>query len=164
MGISVSECDAIINACEQAGVKLGIGYRLHSEPCTQQVKDYVKKKTFGDILFVSADAAYRSVGNPNQWRLNKELSGGGALMNMGVYAVQSTIYGTGENQFRWLRRNLVPDLSILKIPMKLLRPNLNFRVEQLGIFPPHTILMRMRCMFRELRDGLDYSPPTIMVR
>ncbi len=97
MGISVSECDAIINACEQAGVKLGIGYRLHSEPCTQQVKDYVKKKTFGDILFVSADAAYRSVGNPNQWRLNKELSGGGALMNMGVYAVQSTIYGTGEN-------------------------------------------------------------------
>jgi len=32
-----------------------------------------------------------------EWRLNKELSGGGALMNMGVYAVQSAIYGTGEN-------------------------------------------------------------------
>ncbi|MBO0340862.1 MAG: Gfo/Idh/MocA family oxidoreductase [Bacteroidota bacterium] len=97
MGISVAECDAIINACEEAGVKLGMGYRLHSEPYTQQVKEFVREKTFGDILFVSADAAYRSTGNPNQWRLNKELSGGGALMNMGVYAVQSTIYGTGEN-------------------------------------------------------------------
>ncbi|MHA7831186.1 MAG: Gfo/Idh/MocA family protein [Flagellimonas sp.] len=97
MGITVAECDAIINACKQAGVKLGMGYRLHSEPYTQQVKDYVKEKTFGDILFVSADAAYRSAGNPDQWRLNKKLSGGGALMNMGVYAVQSTIYGTGEN-------------------------------------------------------------------
>ncbi|WP_421802818.1 Gfo/Idh/MocA family protein [Flagellimonas sp.] len=97
MGISVAECDAIINACNKAGVKLGMGYRLHSEPYTQQVKKYVKEKTFGDILFVSADAAYRSAGNPNQWRLDKKLSGGGALMNMGVYAVQSTIYGTGEN-------------------------------------------------------------------
>ena len=97
MGISVEECTAIIEACNEAGVKLGMGYRLHSEPYTQQVKEYVKEKTFGDILFVSADAAYRSTGNPDQWRLNKEMSGGGALMNMGVYAVQSTIYGTGEN-------------------------------------------------------------------
>jgi len=97
MAVSVEECDAIINACKAAGVKLGMGYRLHSEPYTQQVKRFVKEKTFGDIKFVSAEAAYRSTGNPDQWRLNRKLSGGGALMNMGVYAVQSTIYGTGEN-------------------------------------------------------------------
>ena len=97
MGISVAECTAIIEACNEAGVKLGMGYRLHSEPYTQQAKEYVKEKTFGDVLFVSADAAYRSTGNPDQWRLDKSLSGGGALMNMGVYAIQSTIYGTGEN-------------------------------------------------------------------
>lgn len=97
MGISVAECTAIINACDKASVKLGMGYRLHSEPYTQQVKEYVKEKTFGDVLFVSADAAYRSTGNPDQWRLDKSLSGGGALMNMGVYAIQSAIYGTGEN-------------------------------------------------------------------
>jgi len=29
--------------------------------------------------------------------LNRKLSGGGALMNMGVYAIQSAIYGTGMN-------------------------------------------------------------------
>lgn len=97
MGISVAECDEIINACKKAGVKLGMGYRLHSEPYTQQVKQYVREKTFGDIKYVGAEAAYRSTGNPDQWRLNKKLSGGGALMNMGVYAIQSTIYGTGEN-------------------------------------------------------------------
>lgn len=97
MGISVAECDAIIDACKKAGVKLGMGYRLHSEPYTQQVKQFVKDKTFGDIQYVGAEAAYRSTGNPDQWRLNKKLSGGGALMNMGVYAIQSAIYGTGEN-------------------------------------------------------------------
>lgn len=97
MAMNVEECDAIIKACKDAGVKLGIGYRLHSEPYTQEVKRFVKEKTFGDVLYVSADAAYRSMSDPEQWRLNKKLSGGGALVNMGVYAIQSTIYATGEN-------------------------------------------------------------------
>lgn len=97
MAISVKECDAIIEACEKAGVKLGIGYRLQSEPYTQEVKRLVREKTFGAINFVSADAAYQSRGNPDQWRLNKSLSGGGALLNMGVYSIQSAIYSTGEN-------------------------------------------------------------------
>ena len=97
MGISVAECDAIINACKEAGVKLGMGYRLHSEPYTQQVKEFVRETPCGVVVCVSADAAYRSTGNPDQWRLDRSLSGGGALVNMGVYAIQSTIYGTGEN-------------------------------------------------------------------
>ncbi|TAI48695.1 Gfo/Idh/MocA family protein [Flagellimonas allohymeniacidonis] len=97
MAINVAECDEIITACNRAGVKLGMGYRLHSEQYTQAIKEYVANKTFGAINYISADAAYRSMSNPGQWRLNKKLSGGGALMNMGVYAIQSVIYGTGEN-------------------------------------------------------------------
>lgn len=97
MAISVEECDAIIKACKDAGVKLGMGYRLHSEPYTKEVKKYAKEKTFGQIRYIAADAGYHSGSYPNQWRLNKALSGGGALMNMGVYAIQSIIYGTGEN-------------------------------------------------------------------
>ena len=97
MAMNVAECDAIIEACNKAGVKLGVGYRLHSEPYTQEVKRLVREKTFGEVRFVSADAAYISRGNPDQWRLDKTLSGGGALMNMGVYSIQSCIYGTGKN-------------------------------------------------------------------
>ncbi|MEM8509838.1 MAG: Gfo/Idh/MocA family oxidoreductase [Bacteroidota bacterium] len=97
MAMNVSECDEIIAACTNAGVKLGMGYRLHSEPYTQAVKGFVREKTFGDVLYVSADAAYRSTSNPDQWRLDRKLSGGGALVNMGVYAIQSAIYATGQN-------------------------------------------------------------------
>ncbi len=97
MGISVAECDAIINACEEAGVKLGMGYRLHSEPYTREVKRLVREKVFGDVRYVMGEAAYISRGNPGQWRLDKSLSGGGALMNMGVYSIQSCIYGCGRN-------------------------------------------------------------------
>lgn len=97
MAVSVEECDDIIKACDQAGVKLSVGYRLHSEPYTNELKRMVKEKTFGEVKFVSADAAYISRGNPDQWRLNKKLSGGGALMNMGVYSIQSLIYASGMN-------------------------------------------------------------------
>lgn len=97
MGLNIAECDEIINACKDAGVKLGMGYRLHSEPYTQEVQRFVREKTFGEVLYVTSDAGYRSMGSPNQWRLNKMLSGGGALVNMGVYAIQSSIYSTGEN-------------------------------------------------------------------
>ncbi len=97
MAVSVSECDAIIAACEKNKVKLSVGYRMQSDPYTKKVKKYVKEKTFGEVQFVSSDAAYVSRGNPDQWRLNKHLSGGGALMNMGVYSIQTSIYGTGQN-------------------------------------------------------------------
>jgi glucose-fructose oxidoreductase len=97
MAVSVAECDAIINACEAANVKLGVGYRMQSDPYTHQVKKYVREQTFGEVLFVSSDAGYVSNGNPDQWRLNHKLSGGGALMNMGVYSIQTSIYGTGQN-------------------------------------------------------------------
>lgn len=97
MAINVEECDAIINACNKNKVKLGMGYRLHSEPYTKEVKRFVAEKTFGKIKYITANAGYFSNTEPEQWRLNKKLSGGGALMNMGVYAIQSTIYGTGEN-------------------------------------------------------------------
>ncbi|WP_419211391.1 Gfo/Idh/MocA family protein [Maribacter sp. X9] len=97
MAVSVEECEAIISACKKEKVRLGVGYRMQSDPYTKEIKKYVEEKTFGDVLFVSSDAGYISKGNPDQWRLNKSLSGGGALMNMGVYAIQTSIYGTGHN-------------------------------------------------------------------
>jgi len=97
MAVSVTECDAIIDACKKADVKLSVGYRMQSDPYTNEIKSLVKEQTFGNVQYVSSDAGYYSGGNPDQWRLNKKLSGGGALVNMGVYGIQSNIYGTGLN-------------------------------------------------------------------
>lgn len=99
MAISTTQCQAIIDACDKANVKLSVGYRLHSEPHTQEIQRIVREKELGNINFVTAEAGYPSNGNPDpdQWRLDKALSGGGALMNMGVYAIQGAIYAAGEN-------------------------------------------------------------------
>ncbi|MFS4492022.1 Gfo/Idh/MocA family protein [Maribacter sp. 2308TA10-17] len=97
MAVSVLECDAIIEACNTAGVKLSVGYRMQSDPYTDEIKRMVREKSFGNVQYVSSDAGYISRSNPDQWRLNKALSGGGALLNMGVYSIQSNIYGVGKN-------------------------------------------------------------------
>jgi len=36
------------------------------------------------------------VRDKNQWRLNKELAGGGPLMDVGIYCVQGVLYTMGE--------------------------------------------------------------------
>lgn len=97
MAMNVEECDAIIDACKKSGVKLSVGYRMQSDPYTNEIKRLVREKPFGKVMYVSSDAGYISRGNPEQWRLDRSLSGGGALMNMGVYSIQSNIYGVGHN-------------------------------------------------------------------
>ena len=97
MAMNVEDCDAIIEACKKAKVKLSVGYRLHSEPYTQEVKRMVRERTFGSVKYVTAEAAYFSNSYPDQWRLNRALSGGGALVNMGVYSIQAAIYSVGQN-------------------------------------------------------------------
>ena len=95
MGISVSECEAMIAACNAAGVKLSIGYRLHFEPHNREAMRLGQDQVFGAVKVIESSFGFR-IGNPNQWRLDKELSGGGALMDVGIYAIQAARYVTGE--------------------------------------------------------------------
>ena len=97
MAMNVEECRQMIDACEKAGVKLSIGYRLHFEPFNQKVMDMAEEKAMGKINFIRCGAGYRMGDNWDQWRLQKDLAGTGALGNMGVYAIQGALYAVGEN-------------------------------------------------------------------
>lgn len=94
MALSVRECEQMIEACEKAGRKLSIGYRMHFEPTTQEVMRIGKEKVFGDIRFVMAGAGYRE-SRADHWKVKKDM-GGGAMMDMGVYSLQAARYSTGE--------------------------------------------------------------------
>ena len=93
MAVSVKECDEMIAACKKAGVRLFIGYRLHSDPYH---KAAMKFRTEGDtgIMYVQSEFAFK-IGDPNQWRLKKSLAGGGAIMDLGIYAIQGARYSIG---------------------------------------------------------------------
>ncbi len=96
LATSVEDCKRMIDACNQANKKLSVGYRLHFEPHNQEMMRLGQKEVFGPLKKIYADNGFR-IGDPKQWRLNQALSGGGPLMDVGIYCVQGVIYTKGQN-------------------------------------------------------------------
>ena len=95
MAVSVAECEAMIRACKTAGKKLMIGYRCHFEPFNLEAMRLAKSGAAGKIRYVRSEHGFVQ-GDPNKWRLKRALSGGGSLMDMGIYSLQAARYLTGE--------------------------------------------------------------------
>ncbi|GGH12608.1 Gfo/Idh/MocA family oxidoreductase [Sphingobacterium alkalisoli] len=96
MAINAKQGQEMVDACAAAGVKLLIGYRMRFEPNTLEVVRMRNDGEFGNIKFFQGLAGFR-IGDPNQWRLNKELAGGGSLMDIGIYAINGARYMVGED-------------------------------------------------------------------
>ena len=95
MAINAGEGEAMVQACQDAGVKLLVGYRMHFEPNTLEVVRMRRAGEFGKPLFFQGQSGFR-IGDPNQWRLDPKLSGGGAMMDIGVYSINGARYMIGE--------------------------------------------------------------------
>ncbi|WP_298708773.1 Gfo/Idh/MocA family oxidoreductase [Chitinophaga sp.] len=94
MAVSVAEGRQMIDACKKAGKQLAIGYRLHYDPFHLEMMRLSREKVFGEVKLVEASDGFRA-GDPNQWRLKHALSGGGPLMDVGIYAIQGARYTIG---------------------------------------------------------------------
>ncbi len=95
MEVSVEKCQQMIDACAAAKVKLAVAYRCQFEPNNLECVRIAREQELGGLRIIEA-AFCISVGDPGQWRLKHALSGGGALMDVGIYALQATRYLTGE--------------------------------------------------------------------
>ena len=96
MAVNAREGQEMVDACKKANVKLLVGYRMHFEPKTLEVIRMRKAGEFGKILFFQGLCGF-TIGDPTQWRLNKQLSGGGSIMDIGIYAINGSRYMTGED-------------------------------------------------------------------
>jgi predicted dehydrogenase len=93
MAVTVEDCDRMIEACKKAGKRLSIGYRLHFEPFNVEMARLGREKIFGKVQKMSSGFGFKI--SPGQWRLSKELAGGGPLMDLGIYSVQAFCYTSG---------------------------------------------------------------------
>lgn len=118
MAVTVEQCDAIIAACKSANVKLGVGYRMQYEPCHNELKRLAKSAEFGP--FNKMDGEFSFILNGQQWRIEKGLSGGGPLMDLGIYVIQGHFMAAG---------NLVP-LAITARELPKDRPEFFKEVEE----------------------------------
>jgi len=96
MAVNAKEGQEMVDACKQANVKLLVGYRMHFEPRTLEVIRMRNDGELGKIKFFQGLCGFR-IGDPAQWRLNKALSGGGSIMDIGIYAINGSRYMVGED-------------------------------------------------------------------
>jgi predicted dehydrogenase len=96
MAVSVADCQEMIGACKKANRLLSIGYRLHFEPFNREMMRLGQQKIYGSLKEIDCANGFRYGGDPNAWRLKKNLAGGGGMMDMGIYAIQGARYVTGE--------------------------------------------------------------------
>jgi predicted dehydrogenase len=95
MALNAAQGREMIEACKKANVKLLVGYRMHLEPKTLEIIRMRNAGELGKVLFFQGLSGF-TIGDPKQWRLNKELAGGGAMMDIGIYSVNGARYMIGE--------------------------------------------------------------------
>jgi predicted dehydrogenase len=95
IALNAIEGQQMVDACKKANVKFLVGYRMHFEPKTLEIIRMRNAGEFGKVLFFQGLCGFK-IGDPNQWRLKKELAGGGSMMDIGIYAVNGARYMIGE--------------------------------------------------------------------
>ncbi len=93
-----ADCRAMIATCKAANVKLMVAYRAQYEPFNLEAIRISRSGELGKIVNIVADHG-RPVDTSDpadQWRLQKALSGGGPLPDIGIYSLNACRYLTGE--------------------------------------------------------------------
>jgi len=99
LDITVEKVDALVNACDEAGVLLGAIFQSRFGTGSQALKRAIDSGRFGQLTQCSAyipwfrsNEYYASAG----WRGTWELDGGGALMNQGIHAIDLLLWLAGD--------------------------------------------------------------------
>jgi len=113
MALNVKECEQMIKACQEASVKLSVGYRLYFEPHHLEVRRLGNEKALGVVKMIESSLGF-SMADPKVWRLNKALGGGGAIMDLGVYCIQGARRILNELPVAVTAQGFVTDTNVFK--------------------------------------------------
>lgn len=95
MGMNATECKQMLEAQKKAGKKLQIGYRLYYEPSHLTARNIGTSGLWGKTKMMESSLGFR-MATPGSWRIDKDMGGGGAIMDLGVYCIQAARRFVGE--------------------------------------------------------------------
>ncbi len=93
MEISAERCEQMIAEAKKAGKMLSIGYRCQYDPSHIECRRLAQEKVFGELKTIEAGFS-RGI-TATEWRVQKALAGGGPLMDVGIYALQTCRFVSG---------------------------------------------------------------------
>ncbi len=92
MAMTSEDCRAMVAACEAAGVRLMVAYRLHFEEANLRAMEIVRSGRIGEPRYFSAEFSQQVREGDVRTR---SATGGGALFDMGIYCVNAARFFFG---------------------------------------------------------------------
>lgn len=98
LATSVEDAQRMIEACRAHDVRLMVAYRKYFDPASLALKKLVSSGKLGRLKLIhSAFTTFLPPGSKSAaWHLDRKLAGGGALMDLGVYCVNTCRWLTGK--------------------------------------------------------------------
>jgi xylose dehydrogenase (NAD/NADP) len=90
---TVDRAREMVRSCESAGVTLMVAYRPQVEPAMRRLREMILDGVLGDPVQLHGwftGHVLRHDPDPDQWRFDPDLAGGGALMDVGVYPLNAS--------------------------------------------------------------------------
>jgi predicted dehydrogenase len=99
MALNVAACNRLKNASEQLGVKLSVAHYRRNLPLFKAVKNLLDQNSIGKVLSVNI-SMFKSAGDntkdPNNWRLNPTIAGGGYFYDLAPHQIDLLFYFFGK--------------------------------------------------------------------
>lgn len=93
MESTLDRAERLVAACDEADVPLMVAYRMQTEPAVRRMREFVQAGSIGDPVQVHGHMSQQLldlIPNPDQWRLDPELSGGATAIDIGMYPLNTT--------------------------------------------------------------------------
>lgn len=95
MATSVAECDAMVAAAREAGRSLMVAHCWRFHPAVRAAREAVAAGRYGRIVKTRGYGVHVAWG-PSGWFTDRALAGGGALIDMGVHAIDTARFLLGD--------------------------------------------------------------------
>ena len=99
MALSLDDADAMIVACTQARVKLGVVVQRRAEPLFKRVYEAIQAGDLGELTLGVVTMPYQrgqAYYDQADWRGTWAMDGGGVLMNQGIHLVDLLVWYMGD--------------------------------------------------------------------
>lgn len=90
--IDADRTEQLVGACEDADVTLMTAYRQQAEPAIRRLRAMIGDGLIGEPVYAIGDFSITLLGrdaDTDQWRLDPELAGGGTLVDLGLYPLNT---------------------------------------------------------------------------
>ena len=96
MALTVAEAEGMVQACRQAGIKLGVSLQNLFHPAHQEMRRRIRQGQAGELLLLLGEYS-RDLAEPSRaWKGDPSLAGGGAIMGLGTHVLDLLRFLAGQ--------------------------------------------------------------------